>query len=418
MGQAASFPRDAMRILFITPYFSPDYAASSPVYAAFAAELANKGHEVTVVTGMPYYGRERLWEGYEGKLLVREQVSGYKIVRLYTYVSARQNLPARIFSLWLFNMLSFFHIIVTKGCDVAFIPNPFIQAGLALHFLATLRKVPVVFSVEDIYPDVAVRVTSFGKWFAPLLGALEKSCYRRARFVRVLSGEMRDQLRAAGVPDDKLLLVPNLADTDFIRPLPRNNRFREKYGIAEDTFVVMYAGNMGLSSGLEVVIEAAELLREERDVLFLLIGEGVRRLQLQEAAAARQLPNVRFVPFQPREELPWVLAAADLSLVTLAPGIANESLPSKTYWLLASGRPVVAVAPKGAALAELVERARCGVRVDSNRGLADTIRRLRADSAARARMGQQGRDFVVANFSRQAICDQLEAVLLRAAGLR
>jgi len=400
-----------MRILFITPYFSPDYAASSPLYQCWAEDLAAAGHHVTVLTGMPYYGRQRIWKEYEGRFLVKERTSGYEVIRFFTLLPRRNSVVSRILSAALFNVEAFFWCL-WRQCDVAFISNPFFHAGLSLHWLARVRRLPVILSIEDIYPEVAARLGQVKRpWLLWVMAALEHSCYRSAQALRVLSESQRRKLIEAGVPDEKVTTIPFFADTTFVQPLCRDNPFREKFSVPVGSFVVMYAGNMGYTAGLETVIEAAAAVRDETNILFLLIGEGTLRAQLQQMAADLRLSNVRFLPYQPREDVPWVLAAADISLVALSGTLVDESVPSKTYWLLASGRPIVVVADGKSEVANLVRESGSGAVVSSAADLAATILRLRGAPEDREQMGKRGRDYVVANRSRPVAARQLVSLL-------
>jgi len=362
---------------------------------------------------MPYYGRERVWESYEGKFLVKEELSGYKVIRVYTYAASRKNLPARLFSWGLFNIISLLIGLKIGHHDVLFIPNPFFLAGLPLHTMSRLKSMPVIYSVEDIYPDVAVRLGLLNsRWMISLVAMLEQSCYRRARYIRVLSEGMRQDLMARGVPPEKVITIPNFADTDFVRPLPRVNSFRERYGLA-DKFVILYAGNIGFSHGLDTVLRAAELLKNEPDMVFVLVGEGAAKAALQEMARELDLLNIFFIPFQPREDVPFVLASADVSLIPLRRDFVGESVPSKTYWVLASGRPVIAAVGQDTEVANLIEQAQCGIRVDpeSPDALAGAILRLRGDASQRAVMGQRAREFVVEHYSREVVVNKFHMLI-------
>lgn len=402
-----------MRVLFVTPYFVPDYAASSPMYAALAEDLARLGHEVTVLTGMPYYGRERLWEEYKGKLFVDEMLCGYRVLRVYTLVSRRTNVVGRLCSWGLFNVLSSIVGLKLPRQDVLYATNPFTMSALPLHLLHQMKKTTVIYAVDDIYPDALIRAGVLKqKWAIQLVDFAERCCYRRATYIKVLSEGMRKALIERGVSAEKVMTLPNFADTDFVRPLPRQNSFRRKYELG-DKFVVLYAGNMGHSQGLQHVLNAAALVKDDSELLFVFVGEGAAKSALQEEARRRGLPNVRFVPFQSREEVPHVLSSADVSLISLNSDFGAESVPSKTYWTLASGRPIIASVAAQTEVANLIRQARCGFRVDpeSPEALADAVMKLKCDPNGRSLMGERARDFVVNNYSRQAAVGRFDGML-------
>lgn len=371
------------------------------------------GHEVTVLTGMPYYGREKLWDEYKGKFIIEEKSAGYRVIRVYSLVARRTNVVGRLLSWGIYNVLSTLVALKLERHDVIFALNPFTMAGLPLHVLSRLKRTPVIYSVEDIYPDALVRAGMLkGRWATALVDAIERSCYRRAWRIRVLSDGMRTALESRGVEPTKVAVLPNFADTDFVRPLTRTNGFRKKYRL-DGKFVVLYAGNMGAIHGAEIALRAASLLTDEQDIIFAMVGEGIRKPALQQMAQDLHLHNTRFIPMQPHEDLPNVLASADISLLTLRPEFSSESIPSKVYWILASGRPLLAAVSENTEVAELIREAQCGLRVDpdSPKALAEAILQLRRDAALQQAMGQRGRDFVVARYSRHAVSKQLDSLI-------
>jgi colanic acid biosynthesis glycosyl transferase WcaI len=210
-----------------------------------------------------------------------------------------------------------------------------------------------------------------------------------------------------------MALVYDWVDTDLIQPLPRDNGFAREHNLA-DGFVVLYAGNIGLSQGLEHVLAAAELLADHPDFHFVLVGDGAGREQLAAQAEQRRLVNVQFLPFQPRARLPEVLATADVSLVTLRHGVGSGSLPSKTFSILASGRPVLASVDEGSETWNLVERAEAGLCVppESPAQLAKAILRLSQDDDLRERLGQNGRAWAERYHSPQSAAEQFEKLLV------
>jgi colanic acid biosynthesis glycosyl transferase WcaI len=236
--------------------------------------------------------------------------------------------------------------------------------------------------------------------------------YRRATRVSVITPSFRDNIVAKGVPPAKLALIPNFVDTDFIRPLPKRNRFAEQHGLA-DRFVVTHAGNVGLVYDLETLLEAARLLADQPRLLFLIVGDGVARAGLEQRARALGLGNLRFLPFQPQPSLPWLRAASDLQVSLYKPAAGRYSMPSKIYEIMASGRPLLASAARDSDVWRLVESSGCGLCVEPEdpAQLAAAIRRLAADPDERAAMGRRGRELACASYSRQAVVEQYEALL-------
>jgi len=244
------------------------------------------------------------------------------------------------------------------------------------------------------------------------VAAMERFCLNHSSIVQIISDSFRPGLRALGVPDDRMTLAYDWVDTDLIRPLPRDNAFSREHNLTH-RFVVLYAGNVGLSQGLEHVLDAAEQLVDRQNLLFVFVGEGSSKEHLMAQARQHQLPNVRFLPFQPRDRLPEVLASADVSLVPLRHGIGTDSLPSKTFSILASGRPLVASVDEGSETWNLVERAGAGLCIppEDPTALAKAIVALSKDDDLRERLGRNGRNWADRYHSPQSAAEQFERLL-------
>jgi colanic acid biosynthesis glycosyl transferase WcaI len=245
-----------------------------------------------------------------------------------------------------------------------------------------------------------------------LVSWLERFCLDHAKVVRILSESFRSDLRKMGVPEAKMALVYDWVDTDLIRPLPRKNNFSQEHRLDEKC-VLMYAGNIGLSQGLEHILTAAELLKAETDICFVLVGDGKNREPLMEEAERRGLENVKFIPFQPRERLAEVLATADMALVPLQKGIGASSLPSKTYSILASGRPVIASIDEHCEGWNLIEQAGAGVCVPPENpiAIAEAVIKLKENKELRTQMGKRGREWAERNHSPQSAARKIEHIL-------
>jgi colanic acid biosynthesis glycosyl transferase WcaI len=248
---------------------------------------------------------------------------------------------------------------------------------------------------------------------------MERFCLNNSNIVRIISDSFRPGLRALGVFDDKMALVYDWVDTEIIRPLPRENVFAREHDLIGQ-FVVLYAGNLGLSQGLEHVLTAAEMLADHSDISFVFVGDGAKREYLVSQAEQRQLTNVKFIPFQPRQRLSEVLASADVSLVTLQRGIGTGSLPSKTFSILASGRPVLMSIDEESETWNLIKRAGAGVCVppENPTALVGAILSLKKDPELRECLGRNGRAWAEKHHSPQSGAKQIEKLLFEAISLQ
>ena len=249
------------------------------------------------------------------------------------------------------------------------------------------------------------------------VGAWERFCLKRAKKVRILAESFLPGVRALGVPDDKVELIYDWVDTELVRPLPRDNAFAREHDLA-DKFVVLYAGNTGLSQGLEHVLTVAERLAAQADICFVFVGDGSGKTRLVQDAQSRHLANVMFLPFQPRSRLPEVLATADVSLVPLQHGIGSQSLPSKSFSILASGRPIIASVDEDSDLARLVQRSEAGLCVppEDPQRLAEAVMRLHGDAELRVRLGENGRIYAERYHSPESAAEHFEQLLTLASG--
>jgi colanic acid biosynthesis glycosyl transferase WcaI len=210
-----------------------------------------------------------------------------------------------------------------------------------------------------------------------------------------------------------LCLIYDWADTQAIRPLPRANSFAAEQGLSNQ-FVLLYAGNIGLSQGLESILDAARMIDEQSDISFVFVGDGTGRNALVEKAKSYQLKNVRFIPFQPRERVSEVFASADISLVSLKKGSGSGSLPSKTFSIMASERPIIASVDPDSDTWDLIQRSGCGVciRPDSPELIIDAIQMLKKDPQLRLEMAKKGRQYVLEHHSPASAAVEFEQLLL------
>jgi len=227
--------------------------------------------------------------------------------------------------------------------------------------------------------------------------------YKVASKVVVLSEEMKRNLINKNVPSEKIVLIPNWADPDKVIPLPKRNSFRLEHGL-DDQFVVLFAGNHGFNAALPVVIDAANLLTSDPDILFLFVGEGNVKSDIVAKSKNAGLDNVRFLPTQPEENLSQVLASADIGLVPLRKTLGDLSVPSKVYTLMAAARPILAAVPENSGIVSLLEEAGCGIFIPAEdpEALAEALINARSIKQKLEKMGNSGRVYLEKNYARHA----------------
>lgn len=403
-----------MHILFMAQCYAPEDVSAAVLITELATDLADRGHHVTVVTSAPSYPYGRVFKGYRNELYKVENIEEVRVIRTWSYISPSKKFWPRLLHYGTYSATAFYGGLFAGRPDVIVSYSPPLPLGLSAWLLSRIFRVPWVLQLEDLYPDAAIaagvlkneRIITFFLW-------MEKFLYRKSQHISVISRNFRQILLKKGIRNSKIETIPVWADPDEVRPMQKQNAFRREHGL-NDKFVVMYAGNIGLTSCLEDVLFAADILREQKDIQFVIIGEGVKKEFLEAEMQAKQLTNILFLPFQPREIFPEMLAAADLSLVTLNTEAALSSLPSKIFNVMASARPILAVTPPGSEIMQIVEDAGCGWNVPpaSPAKLANAIVLLRGQAAELIQMGQNGRTCLEMNYSRIRCVDAHEKMLI------
>jgi colanic acid biosynthesis glycosyl transferase WcaI len=408
-----------MRVLLLILQFPPDVNSTGLLMAQVGEELVAHGHEVSVVTSFPHYEHFRVVDEYRGKLAQRRGYSGMDVLRLWVYASGtKQRMVHRLLSYLSFNALATVAgVLSRRSYDMVLCINGSFFTGITAHVMGLAKGLPFVYNVQDLYPETPVAAGQLRNRRAiAMLERLERFMYQKAAHVSVIAPSFRDNIVAKGIAQTKISVIPNFVDTEFIRPLPKANDFAAQHGLA-DKFVVTHAGNLGYVYDLDTLLDTAALLAAEKDIVFLIVGEGVTKLALQRKAETLSLGNVRFLPFQPLEALPLLRAASDVQVSLYKRGSARYSMPSKIYEIMASGRPLLASADPGSDVWNLVDSTACGICVEPEdaASLAQAVHTLYRDSAGREHMASEGRRQAEQTYSRQAVGSQYDELLRRVA---
>jgi colanic acid biosynthesis glycosyl transferase WcaI len=387
------------KILVITPQYPPDMGPSAPIYSALCEDLAILGYEVIVITSLPHYAESNP----NNRNTPRQSfVNGVKVIRTSVLRLPRKILLFRFFYHLSINISFFFYSILQKNISVFLVDAPFLWSGLPLLFNAIISKIPYIYIIHDIYPDVLISLgVTNNIIIINLIDKIEKFFYRKAAFISVLSEAFSDNLIKKNVAIEKIKIIPPCLDTEFIKPLSKFNTLREDWGL-DKKFVVLYAGNIGFSQDLEVLLTSAYLLQQNADVVFVIVGEGSREIEIKEKIEDWKLNNVQLHRFLPRESVPELYALADVSLILLKKEIMYESVPSKTFSIMSSGRPIIAFVHPTSEVGKIIDEAKCGLVINpgDHNGLIDALLKLKNDPDLCSYFGRSGRDYVVKHYSR------------------
>ena len=399
--------------------FHPDLTGTGPLVTDLATHLAAMGDEVTVVTSMPHYGRRNIHSKYRGRLFQRENFQGVNVWRTFVYVPPNPKGFYRAINYLSYTFMSIIAGILCGPKDVILCVNPPITVGFSGWLVSLPHRTPMVYNIQDIWPDcIAIIGQLRNRLLFRIFQYLEKFLYKISARLTVLSHGMKQNLLNKGVRENKVTIIPNWADVDYIHPLAKENDFRAANGL-NGYFVVMFAGNLGFIAVLNTVLDAAKLLQDDARILFVIIGRGNAKPDLIERAKALNLTNIRFLSTQPKEVLPQMLAAADISLVTLDRRLGQLNVPSKTYNIMAGSRPVLAAVPPDSEIARLVQEAGCGVCVppEDPKSMARAIKDLLSQPEELERYGKNGRSYVVANYSRPMLIRKYRELLREVSNL-
>jgi colanic acid biosynthesis glycosyl transferase WcaI len=405
-------PSGALRIAVLCPHFEPDTAPTGDVMTRIVTELAALGHELHVVTSLPWYRTHSIEPGWEGKWVRRETTAWGSITRVNPFPGDdKRNLVRRGLGFVGFSALT--GVASWRGgrVDAVIAMSPPLTMGLTGWTTHLVRRGPLVFNIQDVFPDAAVRTGAItNRHVIRAASWLERISYHRAAAVTVLSEDLRANVASKMSPSrrDRVHVIPNFVDVDAIRPGDRMSPLRAELGIGDEPLVV-YSGNVGFSQSLDLMLAAA---RERPAVTFLISGDGSAKSTLMQQAAA--IPNVRFSGYQPKERLSELLGIADVHVVPLRTGLGNVSVPSKTYSILASGRPILASIDAGTEVPRLLERSGAGVAVEPDRPdlFVAALDEMLGDPERLAARGAAGRAWVETAASPAAVARAYEQLVL------
>ena len=402
-----------MRILIYSYNYHPEPIGIAPLMTELAEGLVKRGHQVRVVTAMPNYPERKIYQDYRGKFYLTEYKNGVQIQRSYVWIRPQPNLIDRVMLDASFVFTSFMPALLGWRPDVILTTSPSLPVCLPSTLLGWLHRCPVVLNLQDILPEAAVHVGLLkNKSLIRIFSILEKFAYRSANKISVIADGFVDNLVSKNVAPDKIVQIPNWVDVNFIRPMPKeSNVFRAEHKL-ENKFVVLYSGNIALTQGLETVVKAASTLRHISDIAFVIVGEAKGLQRLQEECNKCGADNVLLLPFQPRERLPEMLAAADVGLVVQKKNVISFNMPSKIQVLLASGRAIVASVPDNGTAARAIRQSVGGAIVapEEPSALADAVLDLYQHPEKVKTLGYNSRKFAIEQYAFEQALNNYESL--------
>lgn len=403
-------PGDQPHVLLLSLVFSPDGVSTANLLADLVRGLTAEGIRVSVVTTTPHFNRDpdclqaqpltsRCFGMCATSVLEGVPVYHVRVPR------KRRGVLNRLVAYFLFHSIgSVLAVLAVRRPSVVLTPSPPLTSGLNAWLLGRVRRIPFVYNVQEIYPDVAVELGVLRN--PKIIGVferLERFIYSRADTTTVISERFRRKLVEKGADPSLLRVIPNFVDTEFITPRPKINPFSKRYGLA-DRFVVLYSGNIGLTQDWESLLEVANRLRDDQRVMFAVVGDGAASQMLDYHVQTMRLDNFALIPYQPKSAVPDIYAASDVCVIPMKSGTTRDTFPSKVYAIMAAGRAVVASADKDSELADLITASSCGwcVPPEDVDAFEAAVRATVSQPDILSRAGNSGRRYVEAHHSPRA----------------
>ena len=354
-----------MKLLLVNAYFYPENIAFSHLERDILNGLIAKGHEISVVCPVPCRGiSEEIIREYHGKK--REKHNG---ICIHRYWAPREgsNPLNRAFRYFWCNLRGNSAGRRFRDTDLIFAVSTPPTQGYFAGKLAKKLGVPLVYSLQDVFPDslVTTGLTSKGSWLFRIGARLERKTYALCARIIVPSKTIEANLREKGVDSGRLLTVSNWIDTDEVRPVPRReNRLFEEFGIDRERFTVVYAGNFGASQNTEIILEAARALADEPDIQFVLFGSGAEFESAMKETAAAGSGNIVMNPLLPPDRISEVYSMGDVALITCKRGVGKAAMPSKLWSIMACDTPIIASFDTDSELSGILAEAGAGICVE------------------------------------------------------
>ena len=397
-----------MKILYLPAYFKPELAASGYLAANRSEAFVAAGFEMLVYTPVPTRGvsdevrkiyEERKEEHlYDGRMkvlrfpLIREGKNPMQRALRYIIAAFKQYWWAS-------------HTQEAKQCDVMFVAStPPIQGAMA----ALVKKrthIPFIYNLQDIFPDslVGTGMAKKGGLLWRIGRVIEDFTYRNADKIIVISEDFKRNIMTKGVPEEKIEVIYNWVDEQAVKEVKReDNILFDRYGLDRNKFYVTYCGNIGLTQNMDMLMDVAKELETEKDIHFVLIGNGAYKEELESIISKRDIKNVTLLPFQPYEEISHVFSLGNVGLVISKPGVGENSVPSKTWSIMSASRPVLASFDENE-LKEIIEKYHCGcfTAAGDKESFKKAILSLYGDKEQCRQLGMNGRKFVINNLTRE-----------------
>jgi colanic acid biosynthesis glycosyl transferase WcaI len=411
-----------VKLLILGINYYPELTGISVYNTEMCEYLAQKGHNVVMLTGFPYYpfGTDfSQWyaaKGHAFKLFISENINGVEVKRVNLYKPKKTSTIKRILHEFTFCSLATLKLIFMPGkYNVIVCIAPPLFLGLTAYIISRIKRIPYIFHIKDLQPDAAVELGMIKKGlFCSFLYEVEKFIYKKADKVLTISEGMRNKIIDKGFEKDKVGLFYDWANPGLLKPMSKYNSFTKGFNL-QGKFVVLHAGNMGEKQDMRIILEAAEKLNHDNSIHFLIIGRGAKRNFVEDYIISHNLTNTTLLDVQPKEILNEMFASADVALITQTKSVRDIVMPSKVFGPASVARPLIIAANDDCEISRLAKEHEFGIVIEPENSdkLADIITYTKQNTKLLEQIGKNGRLFMVEKRKMENTINDFEETFLK-----
>ncbi len=405
-----------MRILFFSHYFPPEVNAPASRTFEHCRKWVEQGHDVTVVTCAPNHPKGRVYQGFENSLVANETVDGIKVVRLWTYITANEGFLKRTLGYVSFMLAVTLYTPFSPKADVLITTSPQFFNGLAGYLSSRMKRIPWILEIRDLWPESILAVGAIkNQKVIAILEWLEMFAYKKCTHIVPVTDAFKRYMVDKGIAATEITVIKNGVDLSFYdrdESKTSNQGLPGSLEALKGKFVAAYVGTHGMAHHLETILQAAEILKDEKDIVFLMVGEGAERARLLKMKKAKQLDNVIMQGQLPKQAMPGVWDIADLSLVLLKKqDLFKTVIPSKIFESMSMRKPVI-LGVEGESQV-IIEDAGAGFAIEPENAqqLAEKVRLFYNDKDLYESVANKGREYVAQHYDRKTLASRYLEVM-------
>ncbi len=396
-----------MNILFLSHYFPPEVNAPATRTYEHCKRWVEQGHTVTVVSCVPHHPIGEAYPGYKNKWWFEENKDGIRAIKIKTYITPNEGFFKRTFNYVIYMIMAILVAPFLPKSDVVISTSPQFFNGLAGYFVSRIKNAPWLLEIRDLWPESILAVGAIkNKVIIGLLEYLEYFAYRKADSIVPVTQAFKTHIVNLGLSEEKVSVIRNGVNLALFESVPKNTLLANEWGL-NDKFVAAYVGTHGMAHGLDTILDAAERLKDQPDIAFLMVGDGSERARLKQAVSDRNLSNIIMQGQQSKAKMPEVWTITDVSLVLLRRlDLFKTVIPSKIFESMAMSVPIV-LGVEGE-VKGIIEKAQTGLCIEpeSAEQLAEALLELKENQALYKEVSARGRPYVSSEFDRKVLADQ------------